>query len=527
VRRAALASFLLALAAPVGAGAALPPRVDVRAQHVALYTGAPPLLSASGSAIVHFGNAFLRADALRYDLGKNRIVASGHVTLSSSERALDADVYALDLASGSAVALELGASAPRTLVFSAGAHDGRIAPPPEAAFDVADLGGQAAFITGSHAVVVPNATVRFTPARVRTDVRAMVPVPSYLFSFESSPSFAQQSLPASTFDQPYGLFGTPNSLAALHFTYAQGTGLAVGLDEHLVNGTKSYLVASALPTVAGGRYDLFGFEQLTPTMTQQIIATRQGGYIGGQYQLLHNEAETATSLTLSQAAGLESADLRISSLTHRIPRLFSYKLSADLGYDHQSGMLPSSSDARTSLEGLVTTPSLHLPLGASFSSSLDVTRTVFEFPRETGSTSLTSFLTKQISPPLRLIGIVQFTQVFDRYRIGQSFFYPPQVLTLPDGALYYGYAAYNGASTLRSYALTGTFAPNPNFTLTLGLTHHRDFPQFDGYGNPPYSLAFDVRVRPPGGPSIEVGRSYLFNWGGQRFSPAYTLSIAP
>ena len=205
----------------------------------------------------------------------------------------------------------------------------------------------------------------------------------------------------------------------------------------------------------------------------------------------------------------------------------SYRLSAGVGYDHQNGMLPLSSDGRATVEGLFTSPVVRAPLGTSLSSSLDLSETFYNFPRERGQSVFTTFLSKQVAPALRFIGQVQFLQIYDRYRNDQSLFYPPVTPLLPDGSIYYGYAAYNGAATTRAYSLAGTWAPNADFNLQVSLTHHRDFPQFDGYGNPPYSLGFDLRVRPRGGPAIELGRSYIFNWGNQRFSPGYTLSIAP
>jgi hypothetical protein len=513
------------LAAP--ARAALPPHVDLRAQTIGLYPGQPPLLAASGAVLARIGAVTLHADALRYDLTKNRIVASGNVTVSGPGGTVQATVYALDVASDDGTALQASGALPQTLLIPGGnVAAATVAPPAPGAFDAADLGGQRPYVAGRHAVVTPNAAVRFTPARVLTDLGRAVPAPTYLYDFAANPSFAQQALPASTFDQPYGLFGTPNSLAALHVRYVQDLGLGVGIDEHLVNGSRSYLVASAA-TGPGGAYNLIGFEQMSKSMSQQFLASYQTGIAGAQYQLLHNEYASVTSLTLSQVQGSQAADLRLSSLSHAIPHFLSYKLSVDVGLDHQPGMVPYSTDTRTTLEGLFTTPTVNAPLGTTISSSLDLATTVYNFPREAGTSALTTFVAKKVSSSLGLLGTVQFLQSYNHYRNLQSFFYPPETITLPDGSIYYGYLAYSGASTFRTYALTATYAPNPNLNVLASFTHHRDFPQFDGFGNPPYAAAFDVRVRLRGGPAIELGRSYLFDWGGQRFSPTWTLSLAP
>jgi len=520
----ALAAFATLAARP--ARAALPSRIDIRAQKAGLFTGPTAVVAADGAVRARVGTLTVRADALRYDLAKNRLVASGNVEIAGPHATLRADAYALDVATGDATILQLGALPTTLTIHGGGDAEPVVGPPPPRAFDVADVHGQRPYVSGPHVVVVPNATVRFTPARVLTDLGRAVPAPTYLYDFATSPSFAQQSLPGSTFDQPYALFGTPNSLAAAHLRYVQGAGLGLGLDEHLVNGTRSYVVASAA-TGAGGALNVVAFEQISRSMSQQVFASRQDGVTGAEYQLLHNEYASVTSLTLQQVAGYQAADLRISSLSHAIPHFISYKFSADVGLDRAPGMLPFSTDTRTSLEGLFTTPTIRVPLGTTLSSSLDMTTTLYDFPREAGSSTFTTFLAKKVSPAIGLLGSVQFFQDYNRYRDLQSFFYPPETVVLPDGSTYYGFAAYTGASTYRTYSLTTTYAPGPNLNVEVSLMHHRDFPQYDGYGNPPYSLGFDVRVRTRGGPAIELGRSYLFDWGGQRFSPTYTLSVAP
>ena len=527
VLRVPVVCLALALVTQAPARAAPPSHVDVRAHLVSLYPGATPLIAADGRVVVHAGKWTIWADSVRYDLNKNRLVASGNVAVESPGSPLHLAAYALDLTSDSATAISLEGESPQTLVINGKDAQPIVGPAPAGVFDLSDLNGIHSAVHGPHAVITPNASVRFAPAMVLTDLGPSLPAPSYLFTFNPNPSFAQQSLPGSAFDQPYGLFGTPNALASLHFLYSAGSGFAIGLDAHLVNKSKSYVVASLLPTVSGGRLDLIGFEQLNPTMSQQLTLARQAGYAGGQYVLLHNEAASVTSLTLTQVQGIQAADLRLSTLTRTIPNLFAYKLSGGIGYDHQNGLLPYPSDSRATLEGLATTPTLHLPWAWSFSGAFDMQTTIYNYPRQTGTTLLSTYFSKRLTRTVNLLAQVQFAQVYDRYANGQTFFYPPQTPVLADGSVYYGYAAYNGSSTQRAYSLTTTYSPNASFNLQIAFIHHRDFPQFNGYGNPPYSLGFDLRVRPPSGPTIELGRAYIFNWGEQRFSPAYTLSIAP
>jgi hypothetical protein len=526
---AVFAAVLTLAGGNAAARAALPAHVDLRASRIELYLTDPNVLAASGAVAATFGPRTLRADALRYDLQHNRVVASGSVVLSSGGTSVAAAACSIDLATGDGTLLRLDGAMPTTFTFTNDdvAH-AEPAPPKPGTFDTLDTGRLRPFVRSAHAVVTTNANVRFTGARVLTETGAALPSPSYLYAFASNPSFSQQSMPVASFDQPYGLFGGPNSLLAAHFRYDTTTGRpTIGFDEHLVEGTRAYIVASVLPFISGGRVDLNGYQQLTPTLGQQLSASHGAGFDFALYQLQHSERATTTTVSLVQNGGFESSDLRLSTLTHEIPHLVSYKFAVDLGADREAGMLPYSSDARTTLEGYFATPNVRGPFGTAISSSLDLVTTLFDFPRERGSSTFYTSISRRLSPGLSLFGSVQFLQTFDRYRYGQSTFYPPTAPRLSDGSVYYGYGAYAGLATYRTYTLQATYSPNPSLNVVLTATHNRDFPQFDGYGNPPMAVGFDLRLRAPRGPSVEFGRTYVFGWGDQRWAPYYTLSVAP
>jgi hypothetical protein len=526
---ATLATVVTLVAGVAAARAELPARVDVRAGTIELYLIEPAVLSANGGAVVRFGPSVLEADAVRYDLQHNRLVASGHVTLFAHGASARAAACAIDVSSGDGTLLRLDGALPTTYAFARGdVQRLEAAPPKPGVFDVADTGRLRPFVRSRHAVVTTNANVRFTPARVLTETGAALPSPSYLYVFAANPSFSQQSMPVASFDQPYGLFGGPNSLFAAHFRYdTTSRRPTIGFDEHLVDGNRAYAVASVLPFISGGRVDLSGYQQIAPTLGQQVIASHAAGFDVAQYQLQHSERATTSTLILVQSGGFASADVRLSTLGHEIPHFLSYKLGIDVGADRQAGMLPYPSDTRTTLLGHVATPTVNGPFGTSMSSSLDLSTTLYDFPRERGSSSLYGSISRKLSPAVSLFGSVQFLQTFDRYRNGESTFYPTTPPTLPDGSLYYGYGAFAGLATYRAYTLQATYSPNSSLNLVLTLAHNHDFPQFDGFGNPPFAAGFDLRVRAPRGPTVEFGRTYVFGWGNQRWAPYYTLSVAP
>jgi len=529
-----IAPLVLAVVATLVAGramarAALPARVDVRAQSVQLYLTQPALLTAAGGATAAFGGYLLAAGALRYDLGRNRVVASGGVALGDRTGGIRGAACALDLDSGKGTLLRLDGALPATYAFDLQHPQSLAASPPEpGVFETQETGGLRPFVAGKHAVVAPNANVRFSNARVTTETGLSLPSPSYLYTFAANPAFAQSSLPGTTFDQPYALAGNGDSLLAAHVRYDATAGRpTLGLDGHLVDQSRGYLIASALPTTLGVRFDLAGYRQLTPTLAESLNAATGAGLGYALYQLQKTNAATTTTLLLSQQGGLQTADLRLSTLNRAIGRAGYVKFAFDLGYDHEPGMQPYPQDARASLEGHYVTPNLTGPFGTTLSGSFDYAATLFDFPRERGSSREYASASRRITRTLGLFGSVQYLQTFDRYGQNESTYYPTTPPLLPNGLFYYGYSAFAGAATYRTYALQATYAPSPALNLVVNLVREKDWPQYDGYGLPQQSAGFDLRLRAPGGPTFEVGRTFIFGWGGKQWSPAYTFSVAP
>jgi hypothetical protein len=529
-RTAALFTVVATLVAGHAAAcAALPARVDVRADVVDLYETQPALLAASGAVRVAFGSRRLAAAALRYDLGSNRLVASGNVALIDGPTTRAGAACALDLESGKGTLLRLDGELPATYAFTLGDPASPVAaPPPPGAFETGETAGLRPYVAAKHAIVVPGVNVRFAGARVMTETGVALPSPSYLYTFGTNQSFAQTSMPATTFDQPYGLLGNATSLLAAHLRYDATSGRpTLGLDGHFVDQNRAYLIASALPTTVGVRFDLAGYRQITPTLSQSLVASAGAGLGVAQYQLQETGRATTTTLLLQQQGGLQTADFRLSTLGREVPRVGYFKFALDLGYDHEAGMQPYPYDARAALEAHYTTPNLRGPFGTTLSSSLDLATTLFDFPRELGSSRVYASASRRLTRTLGVFASVQFLQTFDRYRQNESAYYPTSPPPLPNGLLYYGYSAFAGEATYRTYALQATYSPNPSLNLIVNVVREKDWPQYDGYGLPQNAAGFYLRVRAPGGPTFEIGRTYVFGWGGQRWSPAYTFSVAP
>ena len=112
-----------------------------------------------------------------------------------------------------------------------------------------------------------------------------------------------------------------------------------------------------------------------------------------------------------------------------------------------------------------------------------------------------------------------------------------------NGVPVYGYAAFRGVATFRTLSLDVNYSNNGYFTASLLARKHSDFPApYPGLfgippanilgqlatsylGEPPYDVTADVRARINSRMSIDISRSYFFNFGNQRWSPSFVIQV--
>ncbi|MBV8081979.1 MAG: hypothetical protein JOY86_03255, partial [Candidatus Eremiobacteraeota bacterium] len=82
-------------------------------------------------------------------------------------------------------------------------------------------------------------------------------------------------------------------------------------------------------------------------------------------------------------------------------------------------------------------------------------------------------------------------------------------------------------ATNRAYGLTSVWSPSTNFQFTLAATQSNYSPeQIPLVSGPPrYQLSGDVRVRITRVLFLDAQRAYIFNWGGQLWSPHFQFLI--
>ena len=518
------------------AAAALPARVDVRAGSVALYPfyGGTTLLDARERVVVYAGNRTLHADAVRYDLGTNTLIASGHVTLAvgATTRPLEAAACALDLARDTTVFERLDPE-PATFRFRGSDASAALESPPEArTFALADLGEAGPYVRGRHARIVPNANVRFSPAIFSTGAGPPVQLPTYLYTFART-NFSQSSLPGASFDQPFPLFGTANSLTSGHLRYDPVNDASIALDERLVQGNTAYASGSWIP-LRGQRADLDAFSQLQRGLTQTFAGYYLYGPLHdeyGAYTLQWTSPSSRTIFNASQFDASNHASLTLSSIDHFIKPLATYRVQLTYAYDHLPGTQPFANVFSIAASGYAASPSVKLPLGISSALRYDFSLQDFDFPHQIASDTWTLTLSRAVNRNLSFYGSAAIEEVADRYRDDAAKYLnlpdPSLPYFAPDGTPFPGIFAFDGVNTLRTYFLQTTWRPHGGEnSAQLFLTATRDFPQFHGYGRPPLFATLDVTQRLGSTLRVDLARSYGFGWNRQ-YLTQWSLGISP
>jgi hypothetical protein len=511
-------------------------RVDIRADAVGFYPYAnQTLLTGNGHVVVRIGARTIEANALRYDVVGKRLTASGDVRVSGRGDALRGAAYRLDLASDRAYLMRED-PLPATFVLEgddmAAASEG---PAPPGTFDDVDLDDWRPYIRSRHAIVIPSAGVRMTPADFPTSAGPALRLPTYLYTLVTNQNIAQTAGPGASFDQPYNLFGSTNSLTAAHLRYETQNGVTFAVDTRLVDRARAYAVTSFVP-LRNRRFDLLAFQQVRPGIQQTVNATHtfaNDPVTLLQYRLQATGPLSIVSLNASQFDSSNGIEFGASTIPHDVGRYFSYQLRSAFGYDHNLFGFPYANVYHTSLGGYVAPPGVTLA-GTNLSARYDYSLTAYDYPHQSSAGILTFSGGRRFARGVGLYASAAFGQTANRYRDVAT---AARALNLPDrnrpyfspdGTPFPGFFAFAGLSTYRTYHLEATLSGRSSEDRTqLTLTHSRDFPQSFGYGRPPLTASLDITRRLTRTIRIEVGRAYTFGWSGRYFSPQYTFAISP
>jgi hypothetical protein len=476
-----------------------------------------------------------RADAAFVDLKSDRVVLAGHARIDHGSASASADAIALDLDADRVDLLDAASGATSTT------HALR-APVAEAidgerfAFPEVDDGN--AYIRSRHAVITPHASARFVPAAFPTSVGGL-PVPSYLYTYATAAGFGATSLAGAAFDQPYGLFGTQNSLTALHARWIDGLGPSVGLQQQLVNGDQSYVAASVdAPLHGSGTRGLNAYDRLGSRYTASLTANDGFGFFSSSAALTAAFGAAGGRVTFGyDTGGYTTFDASLR--TPDLPLFWgaTWRLQGDVGYDAlRGGLLTQLPDARDyslvwrhGIDAFVATPIVHAPLGVRIGTTFDANRTWYAFPHHNDSFTVSSTASRELSRKIALFAGYAATWYEQIYPGDQGLFFPGTSLPsiAPDGTPWPDHAAYTGATTLRDENLALQLTPDANTSVRVTMHHYDDFPQYHGYGRPQWALLGEARFRPFPNIGIDVGREYDFGWGGYTWQPRWTFAVMP
>ncbi|GAC1596470.1 MAG: hypothetical protein NVS3B28_27990 [Candidatus Velthaea sp.] len=522
---------LAALATPQMADAR--PAMDVSAGRVNFFADIPGIVARDRVRITCESGLELRGESAYIDLHENRLVIAGNALATRGSLDVTADAIAVDLNEHRVDVLRADSGAERLSVALDAARAETIEPD---RFAFPELDDARTYIRARHAAITPNANARFMPAAFPNSPGA-VPVPSYLYTFATNPSFGTNALGGATFDQPYGIIGGPTSLLSAHLRYEDGIGTTVGLDDHHVYGDNAYVVTALDSPLRPNRsVVLQAYQRMGPRFSHSLDVSSAYGVTSTHYALTGAFAGgSGAGIVVGRASALTYADLSAHSPDRRIIGAITARLSADAGFLRDPGgvlaTLPDAADYRTlwhhGADLFIGAPSVNGPLGTSVASTLRLSRTWYAFPHQRDYAALSISAARALTNNVRMYAVYTAAYSYDIYPTAQARFYPrpPATFTAPDGTPWPGYAAYTGASTQRGVNVDLTYA-RADTSLRLSLAQADDFPQFHGYGRAPYVVRIDGRFRPLPNVGLALGRSYGFGWGGQRLS-RWTFSVLP
>ncbi len=492
------------------------------ASQVALYVNAG-VIQGRGPTQVDLGNGERAdADAFTYDLRSGRLLLAGHVDLTQDggKAALHAAAI-VRTPNGTIYALVTQPQPARERIdpHTLQAQDDDV---PGGAFAFPNVAEQPWMVADS-AEIVPHTLVTLRHATFLYPARGAT-VPSYVYVFSSNTFYANSTLPYASFDQPWPYHGGAHALDTLHLRYDQSRGASLGFDHRLVFGDRAYALLSLAPLTQSNRsaaltlyqrmshsmyqtFSAYGYRQGDPLrVPQQASAT-----IG--YALTDALRQSYLQLSLNQnydslvAGGVPNhpsgAQLGWYGYDHPLGRSnFHYRLHTTLGYGHDAFGLgaqvdpATATDAWTRVAGVaLSSPVFTLPLRIQLSAYGERDLSWYSTGPGRGSLGDNLVFTAARRITARL-GAVASYQILD---------------------------ASNPATLYRTTALSLSYDAPAQTQLVLSLAHADDVNAVRA----PYQASLDLRLRIGRYGVLEIQRSYLFNYGGQTWSPRFTFSFLP
>jgi hypothetical protein len=542
-----------AVEAPQPVGDAL---ITVSASRVEYFSDLELVVARGGASVVLPDGASLHGDAFLMDLRQQRLVVAGHVILATSAGTYAGAAFADFLAYKRAYFIPLDPAADRwTYLNGDYAHPQPGREMPGDAFFLNGVSRHHPYVVGKSAVIDPNAYVGFEPAIVDVlDVLPTPPLPAYVDNFSSDPSFGQNSLPGATLDAPYAFYGTAHSLDALHLRYDQSLPVKgyAAYEHHSVFGDQGYAVFSLVPfTQPDKQWNLLTYDPAGPkdafALQAQLFTTQSGfaqpssasGFV--DLRLFHVLPESSLDLDatdmydtlLAQGPPDHPSIVGIdwSSFDQPIWRTgIELRLRSGVAAIHDAFGVAGSSKEDVLSEhagAIVSSPVLQGPLGFGFNASASAQRTWLGFPNTVDTTTFSMSAARGLAPrvfstltwSVGSLDATSPTQVVISPNVTTGL--TPTPLS-PNGLPVFGVPSIYRRTVSRTYALNGSWQPSPEFQFSTTLQKTSYSPvQLPA----PLAVTATARMQVTKALYLSLGRSYYFNFEGQRWSPQFVLQV--
>ena len=424
--------------------------MTVTAQQIALYADRS-LLVASGGVAVRIGDLEIDATRAMYDLRANRLTAAGDVTVKSASSTASGTGYVYDFKTKS------GAFAPGVSV------------PQFATVDALAIGQQLE--------LRPGVSMTFSNAQARSGT-SFVPAATYTYDIPppAAKDFGYSPVPSAALEWPLLVSSGRNAYTFARVRYDKyNGGPGAGMEEHFAATDRGYLALAQTLDADGARYDVGAYQRIDDALSQSLTGSTLQGTHALRYALTSSGRNGFASLSFAQYNAQRSDDLLLAGNQRPVGGLGSVRLQFDFGHDVHPGDRRVSQDFRA-------TPGLHFDTQtahvgrASFSGSVDLGESVYDYGRGTLASTAGAWSTFPVDTHLQLNGGVTFSHEA-----------PP----FP--------------STYRTYTAGFTWKASRAFGLVSSLTYAHDYGQAFGSGRPQFSAAFDVQVRRRNGTGVEIG----------------------
>lgn len=508
--RGRLTAGALALAALWPLPALAKPAAEIDGGAVFFYNDSLALVVRDGVTMRLASGAVVTGDAAYVDLRGDRATVAGHARVVRGAHTETADALAFDLPGRSVAELRIDGG------LTGGTPDQFLFP---------DLTDKRAYIRARHAEVVSKTSVRLRPAAFPTSTAAP-PVPMYLYTFAAGNGYAATALPSASFDQPYGLWSTPNALTALHLRYNAGPGPSLGIEQNVIQSDDAFVAAAVdVPAHAAVSEGLNGYRQVG----QNGTVTLTGNATAGLHQAGVGLSQAVGTLVSRFTYGITNtgASSALLSLRTRDKDLFAgitWHASVNAGFLAQDGgvypLAPSPAQVQTvwqhGAEVFLASPLVHGPLGTTLSATVDASQTIYSYPHRYDALETNLSGSRKLNRALTLFFGYDARYTADIFPEAQTIFYPPN----PAEPAYFGYVTGRLANVDLQYV------QGPYTSIRVSYRRADDFPQANFFaGRPPNEVRADLRVRLAANIGIAFGRSYDFGWNGSHWVPGWSFSV--